>query len=85
MYTFITKMHVRPSHRLPCNFLLNFINPPQDSMIAAGILPLLITLVVDSPYDTAEMSRKAAKTLSNLTATPESAAAVIKVAFILYI
>ena len=54
-------------------------------MIAAGILPLLITLVVDSPYDTAEMSRKAAKTLSNLTATPESAAAVIKVAFILYI
>lgn len=48
-------------------------------MIAAGILPLLITLAVDSPYDTAEMSRKAAKTLANLTATPESATAVIKV------
>lgn len=48
-------------------------------MIAAGILPQLISLTVDSPYDTAEMSRKAARTLSNLTATPASAALVLKV------
>lgn len=48
-------------------------------MIAAGILPFLISLAVDSPYDYAEMSRKACKTLANLTATTESALAVIKV------
>ena len=48
-------------------------------MIAAGILPQLVSLAVDSPYDTAEMSRKAARALSNLTATPASAALVLKV------
>ena len=48
-------------------------------MVAAGILPLLISLAVDSPYDSNEMSRKACKTLGNLTATLESATAIIKV------
>lgn len=48
-------------------------------MISAGILPQLICLAVDSPYDTAEMSRKAARTLANLTANIETATIVIKV------
>ena len=48
-------------------------------MVAAGILPLLISLAVDSPYDSNEMSRKACKTLGNLTGTLESATAIIKV------
>lgn len=51
----------------------------QDSMIAAGILPQLVSLAIDSPYDTAEMSRKAAKTFSNITATLENATLVMKV------
>ena len=49
-------------------------------MISAGILPQLICLAVDSPYDTAEMSRKAARTLANLTANLDNATIVIKVA-----
>lgn len=48
-------------------------------MVAAGILPLLISLAVDSPYDLNEMSRKACKTFGNLTASVESATNVIKV------
>lgn len=48
-------------------------------MISAGILPQLICLAVDSPYDTAEMSRKAARTLANLTANLDNATIVIKV------
>lgn len=48
-------------------------------MIAAGILPQLVSLAIDSPYDTAEMSRKAAKTFSNITATLENATLVMKV------
>lgn len=57
----------------------------QDSMISAGILPQLICLAVDSPYDTAEMSRKAARTLANLTANLDNATIVIKVGHLMCI
>lgn len=54
-------------------------------MISAGILPQLICLAVDSPYDTAEMSRKAARTLANLTANLDNATIVIKVGHLICI
>lgn len=54
-------------------------------MISAGILPQLICLAVDSPYDTAEMSRKAARTLANLTANLDKATIVIKVSHLICI
>lgn len=60
------------------NFQLNSL---QECMINAGILPLLIGLIVDCPYDTLEMSRKAAKTFMNLTSNPDMAIMAIKVIY----
>jgi hypothetical protein len=48
-------------------------------MINAGILPVLIGLAVDSPYDLAEASKRACTTLENLSAAPAMAALMIKV------
>ena len=40
----------------------------QEAMIDAGILPTLLQLVKDGPYNTAEMRREAARILANLSA-----------------
>ena len=40
----------------------------QEAMIDAGILPILLQLVKDGPYNTAEMRRESARILANLSA-----------------
>ena len=40
----------------------------QEAMIDAGVLPILLQLVKDGPYNTAEMRRESARILANLSA-----------------
>ena len=55
-------------------------NPKQNHLLDALLKAEYDRLSPDfSPYDSNEMSRKACKTLGNLTGTLESATAIIKV------
>lgn len=49
----------------------------QGAMIDAGVLPALLTLATDGPYNTAEVSRESARILANLSS--RMAARVIEV------
>jgi hypothetical protein len=49
----------------------------QGAMIDAGVLPALLTLATDGPYNTAEISRESARILANLSS--RMAARVIEV------